>query len=46
MDYPEYTEPVVWHDKQVPEVLRSGNHAAIAAWRADQALERTVIRSF
>lgn len=43
VDHPEYTEPVVWHDKEVPEVVRSGNHAAIAAWRADQALERTVI---
>lgn len=46
VDHPEYTEPVVWHDKEVPEVVRSGNHAAIAAWRADQALERTVMGHF
>ncbi len=29
VDYPEYTEPVVWQGKSVPEVLRSGNHAEI-----------------
>ena len=46
VDHPEYTEPVVWHDIEVPEVLRSGNHAAIAAWRTNQALERTVIGHF
>jgi tRNA (guanine37-N1)-methyltransferase len=46
LDHPEYTEPVVWHDKQVPDVLRSGNHAAIAKWRADQALDRTVTGHF
>lgn len=42
VDYPEYTMPVVWQGKEVPEVVRSGNHAAIAAWRAAQAIERTV----
>ncbi len=42
VDYPEFTEPVVWQGLSVPDVLRSGNHAAMAAWRADQALERTV----
>jgi len=46
VDYPEYTEPAVWHDKQVPEVLRSGNHAAIAAWRSDRALERSLLGHF
>lgn len=42
VDYPEYTMPVIWNDRQVPEVVRSGNHAAIAKWRADMALDRTV----
>lgn len=46
VDYPEFTEPVVWQGKQVPDVLRSGNHAAIASWRSDQALERTVLGHF
>lgn len=42
VDYPEYTAPVVWQDKTVPEVLRSGNHAQIAQWRTDKAVSRTV----
>lgn len=42
VDYPEYTMPVIWQDRQVPEVVRSGNHAAIAQWREAQAIERTV----
>ncbi len=42
VDYPEYTAPVVWQGKSVPEVLRSGNHAEIVKWRTSQALERTV----
>lgn len=46
VDYPEYTEPVSWQDKQVPDVLRSGNHAAIAKWRTDQAFERTLLGHF
>lgn len=42
VDYPEYTAPVVWQGKAVPEVLRSGNHAEIAKWRLFEAVERTV----
>jgi len=41
LEYPSYTKPAVWRDLEVPEVLRSGNHAEIAKWRAEQALERT-----
>ena len=33
LEYPSYTKPAVWRDLEVPEVLLSGNHAAIAAWR-------------
>ena len=33
VDHPHYTAPVVWKDLEVPEVLRSGNHAFIAQWR-------------
>lgn len=46
VDYPGYTEPVVWHDKTVPDILRSGNHAAIAQWRKQQAAQRTVKQHF
>lgn len=42
VDYPEYTMPVNWKGQEVPEVVRSGNHAALAKWRADMALGRTV----
>lgn len=41
LEYPSYTKPSVWRDHAVPEVLLSGNHAVIAAWRRDQQIERT-----
>ena len=44
LEGPSYTRPEVWRDLAVPEVLRSGNHAAINRWRRDQALERTLRR--
>jgi tRNA (guanine37-N1)-methyltransferase len=37
LEYPQYTRPAVWHGRAVPEVLLSGNHAAIAAWRRAEA---------
>lgn len=46
VDYPSYTEPVVWHGKEVPAVIRSGDHGAIDAWRHAQAVERTVYHHF
>lgn len=42
VDYPSYTEPVMWHGKEVPAVLRSGNHAAIEAWRRETAVKRSL----
>ncbi len=42
VDYPEYTMPAIWQDKEVPEVLRSGNHALIEQWRVRMAIERTL----
>ncbi len=42
VEYPHYTEPLLWKGRDVPEIVRSGNHGAIAAWRADKAAERTV----
>lgn len=44
LEGPSYTRPEVWRDLAVPDVLRSGNHAAIARWRRDQALKRTAER--
>ncbi|REJ04779.1 tRNA (guanosine(37)-N1)-methyltransferase TrmD [Microbacterium bovistercoris] len=44
LEYPSYTKPSVWRDRDVPPVLLSGNHGAIAAWRHEQQLERTRTR--
>ncbi len=44
LEGPAYTRPENWRGLAVPEVLRSGNHAAIARWRRDRALERTASR--
>ncbi|MBK6982015.1 MAG: tRNA (guanosine(37)-N1)-methyltransferase TrmD [Betaproteobacteria bacterium] len=41
LDWPHYTRPEEWQGERVPEVLMSGNHAAIARWRRKQALART-----
>lgn len=41
LEYPSYTKPRSWRGLEVPEVLLSGNHAAIKQWREDQATERT-----
>jgi len=41
LEYPSYTKPAVWREHEVPAVLLSGNHGAIAAWRREQSLERT-----
>jgi tRNA (guanine37-N1)-methyltransferase len=44
LEYPHYTRPPEWRGQAVPEVLLSGDHAAIAAWRRRQALHRTRLR--
>ncbi len=44
LEYPVYTKPSSWRGLDVPPVLLSGNHAAIAAWRHDQAVRRTAER--
>lgn len=41
LEYPQYTRPAEFRGMTVPCVLRSGDHAAVARWRADQAKERT-----
>jgi len=44
LEYPQYTRPQKLGTREVPSVLMSGNHAAIAAWRRQQAIERTARR--
>jgi len=41
LEFPQYTRPVEYRGWRVPEVLLSGNHGAIAAWRREKALEKT-----
>jgi len=41
LEYPHYTRPAEWNGRAVPEVLLSGNHAAIAAWRRAEAEKLT-----
>jgi tRNA (guanine37-N1)-methyltransferase len=44
LEYPQYTRPAEFRALRVPEVLLSGHHAQVAAWRRRQALERTLER--
>jgi tRNA (guanine37-N1)-methyltransferase len=44
LEYPVYTKPARWRGREVPDVLLSGNHAAIARWRRDASLRRTARR--
>tara|TARA_R110001606_G_scaffold26820_2_gene86498 strand:+ start:77 stop:490 length:414 start_codon:yes stop_codon:yes gene_type:complete len=41
LEYPHYTRPRVWEDREIPEVLLSGHHGQIEAWRRQQAEEIT-----
>ena len=42
LEFPQYTRPAVWHEKEVPEVLLSGNHAKINDWRRAESLIATM----
>src|SRR5689334_6582489 len=44
LEYPHYTRPVTWEGRTIPEVLRSGDHAKIAAWRLERSREDTRLR--
>ena len=44
LEYPHYTRPQTWEGRTIPEVLRSGDHAKIAAWRHGRAVEDTRLR--
>jgi tRNA (guanine37-N1)-methyltransferase len=43
-EYPHYTRPVEWRGQRVPDVLLSGDHARVAAWRLDRSRERARAR--
>jgi tRNA (guanine37-N1)-methyltransferase len=44
LETPVYTKPAAWRGREVPDILRSGDHGRIARWRRDQALLRTASR--
>jgi tRNA (guanine37-N1)-methyltransferase len=44
LEYPHYTRPQVWEDRPIPEILTSGDHAKIAAWRRAEAERLTKAR--
>ncbi|MDN3482299.1 tRNA (guanosine(37)-N1)-methyltransferase TrmD [Arthrobacter sp. APC 3897] len=44
LEYPVYTKPSSWRDRNVPDILLSGNHGKIAQWRREQQLQRTAVR--
>ena len=44
LEYPQYTRPEIFRDLRVPDILLTGDHAAIARWRAEQSHRRTVAR--
>ncbi len=44
LEYPQYTRPRTWDGREVPEILLSGHHERVAAWRREQAEERTRAR--
>jgi tRNA (guanine37-N1)-methyltransferase len=44
LEYPQYTRPVEWEGRTIPEVLRSGDHAKISAWRKQKSEDDTRLR--
>lgn len=41
LEYPQYTRPEIWHDKKVPDVLLSGHHKNICAWKREMSIKTT-----
>ena len=44
IEYPHYTRPAIWEEREVPAVLRAGHHGEVARWRREQQLRRTLAR--
>jgi tRNA (guanine37-N1)-methyltransferase len=45
-DYPNYTHPVTWNNKKIPDVILSGNHKKISEWRHEYACKQTILKRF
>jgi tRNA (guanine37-N1)-methyltransferase len=41
LEYPQYSRPAIWHGREVPQILLSGDHGKVANWRRKQSLRRT-----
>jgi len=41
LEYPQYTRPEIWHDRKVPEILLSGHHKNIQAWKREMSIRAT-----
>ena len=41
LEYPQYSRPAVWHGREVPKILLSGDHKKVDLWRRKQSLRRT-----
>lgn len=46
LDHPEYGLPTTWHNQTIPEIVQSGNHAAIKQWRRTEAAKKTMLKRF
>ena len=44
LEYPQYSRPNLWHDRAVPDILLSGDHGKVAAWRKKESYKRTMRR--
>ena len=44
LEYPQYSRPAIWHGREVPAILLSGNHEKVRQWRRKQSLRRTKLR--
>ena len=44
LEYPQYSRPREWNGKAVPDILLSGDHAKVDAWRREQSILRTMQR--
>ena len=44
LEYPQYSRPAVWHGREVPAVLLSGDHGKVADWRTKESYKRTMLR--
>ena len=44
LEYPQYTRPVTWHEKEAPSVLLSGHHGNVEKWRREKSIERTLAK--